>query len=98
MGARRLVRGAREQIACRITTAAFSPRRHHVIVFAVVRRPQRLDAFGRAVNAKLDRGGVGAGQIRVVWVDEEPRGLGFTAGGFAQHHQLGGRWRLGGGG
>lgn len=52
--------GAPKQIARRIATAALSPRSHHVIVVAIARRPQRLDAFGRAVQAKLNRGGVGA--------------------------------------
>jgi hypothetical protein len=67
-----------------VTAAALSPRRHPtvvVIIIAIARRPQRLDAFRRAVQAKFDRDCVRARKVRIVRVDEEPRGLiGFAAG------------------
>lgn len=64
MGTRRLLarRGAPEQITRSITTAALSPRSHRIVVIAIARRPKRsLDTLGRAVQAKLNRGGIGAG-------------------------------------
>ena len=79
MGARLPVCVAREQITRRIATAALSPRGHHVIHIAIARRPQRFDTFGRAVQAEFSRDGVGAGQIRVEWMNN-PRGLDLTAG------------------
>ena len=94
--------GAREQITRRIATAALSPRGHRVVVIAVARRrPQRFDAFGRAVQAEFDRDGVGPGQIRVGRMDEQSRGLGLAAGrgggSLTQHRHSGRRWKLRGG-
>lgn len=60
--------------------AALSPRGHPAVV-AVGRRPRRLDAFRRAVEAELDRDGIRAGEVRVVRVDEEPRRLELAGAG-----------------
>ena len=78
--ARRMLRLDTKQMPRRFAAAALSPRSHPAVV-AVGRHPRRLDALRRAVQAQLDRDGVRAREVRVVRVDEEPRGLRFDAAG-----------------
>ena len=79
--ARRMLRlGDTKQMPRRFAAAALSPRSHPAIV-AIGRHPRRLDALRRAVQAQLDRDGVRAREVRVVRVDEEPRGLCLAAAG-----------------
>ena len=74
--------GAPKHMTCSIAAAALSPCGQPAII-AIARRPHHLDAFRRAVQAKLDRDGVRAREVRVVRVDEEPRRLGLAAAGLA---------------
>lgn len=74
--------GAPKHMTGSIAAAALSPCCQPAII-AIARRPHHLDAFRRAVQAKLDRDGVRAREVRVVRVDEEPRRLDLAAAGLA---------------
>jgi len=59
--------------------AAAAVHPHRAAVVAVTRPPHSLDALRRVVKAELERDGVCASDVRVVWVDEEPRGFNSAA-------------------
>lgn len=80
--------GAAKQRARSVATAVVIPQRP--VVLAVARRPRCTDAnvLRRAMQTELHSDGIRTCEVRVIWVDEEPRRLG--PGACLAHDR---RWR-----